>query len=103
MGDSRVFEVTLIVMITLSRLNNKKFVLNCELIKTLEAAPDTIVTLINGEKLMVRESLDEVVKLSMDYRKRLYQEPPTQVETVPSAAFGGQVQLSMRVAGHGGP
>jgi flagellar protein FlbD len=64
-------------MIQLSRLNGNHFVLNCELIKAIEATPDTVITLSTGEKIMVRESVDDVVKKTMDYRKRLYQEPPS--------------------------
>jgi flagellar protein FlbD len=63
-------------MIRLSRLNGKAFVINCEMIKYVESTPDTIVTLSGGEKLMVRESVDDVIRLTMDYRKRLYQEAP---------------------------
>jgi flagellar protein FlbD len=65
-------------MITVSRLNSKSFVLNCELIKFIEAIPDTLITLTTGEKLMVKESVDAVIEQTMNYRKRLYQEKPTQ-------------------------
>jgi flagellar protein FlbD len=47
-------------MIDLTRLNGTRLVLNCDLIKFAEAAPDTTLTLITGEKLIVRESLDEL-------------------------------------------
>ncbi len=63
-------------MIELSRLNGKKFFLNCELIKTIEATPDTVITLTSGEKLMVKESVQTVVDQSTHYLKRLRQEPP---------------------------
>jgi flagellar protein FlbD len=63
-------------MIEISRLNGKKFVLNSDLIKYVESAPDTIITLTTGEKLMVKESIDEIIQMAMNYRKRLYQEPP---------------------------
>jgi len=66
-------------MIRVSRLNGKEYILNCELIKTVEATPDTIVTLTTGEKLMVKESVDEVIARTVEYRKRLYQEPPERV------------------------
>ena len=62
-------------MIWLSRLNGKKFVVNCDLIKTVESTPDTIITLATGEKLLVRESVDEVIGASLLYRKRIIQEP----------------------------
>jgi flagellar protein FlbD len=64
-------------VIRVSRLNGKEFVINCELIKQVESTPDTVITLTTGEKLLVRESLDDIIRGTMDYRKRLYQEPPT--------------------------
>jgi flagellar protein FlbD len=59
-----------------SRLNGKHFVVNCELIKFIEATPDTVITLTTGEKFMVREGVEEIVRGTMEYRKRLYQDPP---------------------------
>jgi flagellar protein FlbD len=58
-------------MIELTRLNGKPMVVNSDLIKTAEASPDTMLTLINGEKLIVREELDEVVERILAYRARL--------------------------------
>ena len=63
-------------MIRLSRLNGKEFVLNCELIKTIEATPDTVITLSTGEKLIVRENVDKIIEATMNFRKRIFQEPP---------------------------
>lgn len=58
-------------MIILHRLNGKEFVLNCELIKFLEATPDTVVTLSpDDEKFMVKESVDEVVNKAIEYKKK---------------------------------
>jgi len=67
-------------MIRLTRLNGKEFVLNCDLIKTIESTPDTVITLTQGEKLMVREDVDSVVRATMHYRQRIYQEPPPKGE-----------------------
>jgi flagellar protein FlbD len=61
----------LLAMIQLTRLNGKAMVLNSDLIKTAEASPDTMLTLINGEKLIVREALAEVVERVLFYRARL--------------------------------
>jgi uncharacterized protein YlzI (FlbEa/FlbD family) len=58
-------------MIELTRLNGRTMVLNCDLIKTAEASPDTMLTLINGEKLIVRENIAEVVERVLAYRARL--------------------------------
>jgi uncharacterized protein YlzI (FlbEa/FlbD family) len=58
-------------MIELTRLNGSPMMLNSDLIKTAEASPDTMLTLINGEKLIVRENLGEVVERVLVYRARL--------------------------------
>ncbi len=58
-------------MIELTRLNGTPMVLNSDLIKTAEASPDTMLTLINGEKLIVREDCGEVTQRVLAYRARL--------------------------------
>jgi flagellar protein FlbD len=60
-----------LAMIELTRLNGRPIVLNSDLIKTAEASPDTMLTLINGEKLIVREETAEVVERVLAYRARL--------------------------------
>lgn len=56
-------------MIQLTRLNNHPFVVNSDLIKFVERSPDTLVTLINGEKLVVRESVEEVLTRVIQFRR----------------------------------
>ncbi len=58
-------------MIRLTRLNGKEFLVNVDLIKFLEETPDTVVTLLNGERLVVTEHPDEIVERVVDYSKRL--------------------------------
>ncbi len=48
-------------MITLTRLNGLRFALNPDLIERVDVTPDTVVTLIDGAKYLVAESLDEVI------------------------------------------
>ncbi|WP_216827980.1 flagellar FlbD family protein [Alkalihalobacterium elongatum] len=48
-------------MIKLTRLNNSTFLLNALLIEQVEAFPDTTITLVNGKKIVVRESIDDVM------------------------------------------
>lgn len=55
-------------MIELTRLNGSRLDVNCDLIKYSEAAPDTVLTLITGEKLVVLESCDEVSQRTLAYR-----------------------------------
>ncbi len=56
-------------MIRLTRLNQEEFILNAELIRYVELCPDTLITLISGETLMVREPLDEVVRRVVSYHQ----------------------------------
>lgn len=68
-------------MIRVTRLNNSEFVLNAELIETIEATPDTIVTLTTERKYVVRESVDEVIDRILSFKRECFQgvvtmEPP---------------------------
>ena len=63
-------------MIELRRMSGSAFVLNSELILSLESTPDTLITLTTGEKIMVQDSCAEIVRRVTDFRKRLCQEPP---------------------------
>jgi len=56
-------------MIRLTRLNGRPFVLNAEQIKTVEETPDTMVTLLRGDQIVVQESLDEVVRRAVDFAR----------------------------------
>ena len=58
-------------MIRVSRLNGKEFVVNAELIQFVEETPDTVITLLNHEKIVVREKADEVVRRVVEYQKSL--------------------------------
>lgn len=57
-------------MVTLTRLNGSAFVINAEMIEMLETTPDTVVTLTNGRKYIVKEHVDNVVEKVIDYRQR---------------------------------
>ncbi len=58
-------------MITVTRLDNRVVVLNADLIKMIEATPDTIITLINGDTILVRDSVDEVVRRAIDFQRQI--------------------------------
>lgn len=58
-------------MITLTRLNDKQFVVNAELIKIVESTPDTLITMINGDRMVVKESLEEVVRKAVEYGRQV--------------------------------
>ena len=58
-------------MIKVSRLNGQQFIVNADLIKFIEEAPDTILTLTTGEKLIIKESMDELIDRIMAYYRTL--------------------------------
>ncbi len=58
-------------MITLTRLNGTRICVNAFLIEHVEATPDTVVTLTNGHRFVVRETPDELVDLAVEYLARL--------------------------------
>jgi flagellar protein FlbD len=58
-----------LTMIKLRRLNGQEFILNADMIESLEATPDTIIVLSNGKKLMVKNTLDEIVTNTVKYRQ----------------------------------
>lgn len=56
-------------MICLTRLNGRPFVLNAEQIKTVEQTPDTMITLLSGEHLVVQETMEEVIRRAVEYAR----------------------------------
>jgi flagellar protein FlbD len=58
-------------MIQLTRLNKERLMVNCDFIKFVEEAPDTVITLIAGEKIVVRESSEEILAKIIDFRRAI--------------------------------
>jgi flagellar protein FlbD len=58
-------------MIELTRLNGQRLFVNCDLLKCAEASPDTVLTLLTGDKIVVRESCEAVVALAVSFRARV--------------------------------
>lgn len=58
-------------MIEVTRLNNKPFVINCEWIETVEATPDTVITLTNGKRYVVAEKVEDVVQKVIEYKRKI--------------------------------
>lgn len=69
-------------MIPLTRLNGSPIYLNCDLIKYAEASPDTMLTLIHGEKMVVLESCEEVLQRVTAYRTQVLR---AVADTLPNA------------------
>ncbi|HNX25475.1 MAG TPA: flagellar FlbD family protein [Spirochaetota bacterium] len=60
-------------MIHLHKLNGEEFVLNANHIEVIDTTPNTVITLTNGKKYVVKESAEEVIKLTVEYKKEIYQ------------------------------
>ncbi len=60
-------------MIRLTRLNNQPLMVNSDLIKFVEQSPDTLITLITGEKIVVRESAEDVLARLIEFRRSVLQ------------------------------
>lgn len=59
-------------MIKLTRLNDTEIVVNADQIKYVESTPDTIITLMNNEKILVTDSIDEVIRKVIEFRRVSY-------------------------------
>ncbi|QIA26940.1 flagellar FlbD family protein [Thermaerobacter sp. PB12/4term] len=58
-------------MVPVTRLDGREVVVNAELIETLEATPDTVITLTTGRRLVVREPVERVIERVVAYRRRI--------------------------------
>ncbi|HPU63355.1 MAG TPA: flagellar FlbD family protein [Mobilitalea sp.] len=59
-------------MIEVTRLNGNKMTVNAELIERVEELPDTVITLTTGNKIIVKESRQEIKNLVILYKKELF-------------------------------
>ncbi|MCL1834201.1 MAG: flagellar FlbD family protein [Leptospirales bacterium] len=60
-------------MIQLHKLNGDGFILNASHIEVIDTTPNTVITLSNGKKYVVSESAEEVIRLTTEYKKGIYQ------------------------------
>ncbi|RPF55988.1 flagellar FlbD family protein [Aquisalibacillus elongatus] len=58
-------------MINVTRLNDQEFVVNALYIEKVESLPDTTITLTNGKKHFVKESMEEVIEMTQDFYKEI--------------------------------
>ena len=63
-------------MIAVTRLNGSRFVVNADQIRYVETTPDTMITLMNGDKFMVKERLEDVVSLAVQYKRQIHMFEP---------------------------
>lgn len=59
-------------MIQVTRINNTRFVLNADWIETVEATPDTVITLTNGKKYIVTEKIEDIINRVIEYKQKTF-------------------------------
>lgn len=59
------------IKLTKFKTKNHEFVLNADLIESVEETPDTVITLTNGNKVIVEERMDDIVRLVIEYRREV--------------------------------
>lgn len=59
-------------VIRVHRLNNQEFLVNCELIEFVEETPNTVVSMVSGRKLVISETTDEVQRLIIEYKRKIF-------------------------------
>ena len=68
-------------MIKVTRLDGEAFVINADMIRYVEERPDTFITLTTGERIIVKETMDEVVERAVDYQRAKHLVPAPTVPT----------------------
>jgi flagellar protein FlbD len=63
-------------MIRLTRINHVPLVLNADLIEHMEMTPDTVISLTNGQKLVVLESTEDIIRSVVEFRRQIYRALP---------------------------
>lgn len=61
-------------MIRLTKLNGTEFILNSDLIETLYENPDTTVHLTNGNFYIVKESMEDIIRLTIEYKRKIFRD-----------------------------
>ena len=60
-------------MIRLNKLNGEVFILNCELVETIQATPDTTIRLTTGNIYIVQQSVDDIIEATVQYKQGLFE------------------------------
>ncbi len=68
-------------MIVVKKINGLEIVVNCELIETIEFTPHAVLSLTSGEKLIVDETRDELLKKIINYKRTIHERPESMVWT----------------------
>lgn len=59
-------------MIVVTKLNDKSLYINCDYIESIEMTPDTTITMTTGRKIIVKESIDDIIDSIIEYKRKIY-------------------------------
>ena len=59
-------------MIRLKKLTGEEYVLNSDLIETIESTPDTVITLTTGKKIVVLDSIENLIQKVIEYKRKIF-------------------------------
>ena len=59
-------------MIVVKKINGQEIIINCDLIETIEFAPHAVMTLTTGEKIIVDETRDDILRKVIEYKRAIY-------------------------------
>lgn len=90
-------------MICVTRIKGQKVALNPDLIETVEQMPDTTIRLVSGENILVRETLSEIIELTVHYRRRIHHQPGWLSEPAARSLAPPASGASSEAAAPGGP
>ena len=68
-------------MIVVKKINGQEIVVNCDLIETMEFTTHAVLSLTTGEKVIVNETRDDLLKKIIDYKRAIHQRPEAMVWT----------------------
>jgi len=67
-------------MILLTKINNAQVAVNCDLMQHIEETPDTVITFDNGDKIVVKERLTEIIEKVVEFRRQIRRLVETEYE-----------------------
>jgi flagellar protein FlbD len=79
-------------VVRLTRINKSSLAINADLIKFVESAPDTVITLVTGEKVVVAESVEQIIELVIHFRRSV-------LEGVSCPMIGLRLDTNAAIAG----
>jgi len=86
-----------VIMVT--RLDGSEFVINADLIETVEATPDTVITFAKDKKVVVRESPEEIIDSVVEYRHRIYVDPNSMLRSTDKRPTAEQMNYAHKGTG----